>query len=75
MDIVTVLQLLPGAEADPARAQAVLHEAAGRLGLDRAPEPDEIGQATFVGVDRTQVEEALDATDPAWRDELFEWAS
>jgi hypothetical protein len=75
VDIVSVLQLRPEAEADPGRAREVLDAAARRLGLDRAPEPDEIGQATFVGVDRAQVEEALDATDPRWRDELFDWAS
>jgi hypothetical protein len=74
VDIACILQLRPEAEADPARAQAVLEDAARRLGLDTAPRPDEIGQATFVGVDQARVEEALDAADPRWRDELFEWA-
>jgi hypothetical protein len=74
VDIVCVLQLRPEAETDPARARAVLEQTAQRLGLDTAPQADEIGQATFVGVEQAQVEEALDAADPRWREELFEWA-
>jgi hypothetical protein len=74
VDIACILQLRPEADADAGRARAVLEDAARRLGLDPAPQLDEVGQATFVGVNQAQVEEALDAADPRWRDELFQWA-
>ena len=78
MDTVAVLQLRLEVLNDAdrrARAQALVDQVDERYSLDPAPRPDEVGSITFVGVDQSQVEEALDAADEGWRDEaLFEWA-
>lgn len=77
MDTVTVLQVRPQVLNDAerrARAQALIDKVAERHSLDPGPRPDEVGSVTFVGLERSQVEEALDAADPGWRDEgLFDW--
>ena len=77
MDTVTVLQVRSEVMDDAerrARAQALVDAVAERHSLSPPPRPDEAGSVTIVGLERAQVEEALDAADPGWRDEaLFDW--
>ena len=74
-----MIQLAPEVMDDAerrARAQALVDQVAARHSLEPSPRPDEVGTITIVGLERSQVEEALDAADPGWRDEgLFDWAS